>query len=67
MTIIPGVDMSAIYDGYPLSASWEFYTINVKKLGTLTHERFCLERPNAAREIERACRILEKLEKLVEE
>lgn len=67
MTIIPGVDMSAIYDGRTLGSSWEYYTVNVKLLGTLSHEQFVRERPNAAREIERACKILEKLGRLVEE
>lgn len=65
--LIPGVDMGKIVDGMPLAAQWQYYTVNVKKLGTMTHEQFCLERPNAAREIERACRILEKLGRLVEE
>jgi hypothetical protein len=62
--MIPGIDMNAIYDGWSLSESWAYYTINVKILKTMTHEQFCAERPNAAREIERASKIIDRMERL---
>jgi hypothetical protein len=64
MFVPPGVDMNAIFDGLPLSQQWEFYTINVKMLGTMTHEEFCLERPQAAKEIERASKLMDEWNKI---
>lgn len=63
---IPGVNLNEILDGYTLADNWTYYTVNVKLLGTLSHEQFCLERPNAAKAIERASRVMDKLAALVE-
>ena len=63
--LIPGVDLSQVVDGWTLSDLWQFYTINVKYLGNLTHEEFVEKYPNGAREIERASKQLAKLEKLI--
>lgn len=65
--LIPGIDLNEIVDGMTLGAQWEYYTVNVKYLQTMTHEDFCRERPNAAKAIERASRILDKLNDLVEQ
>lgn len=60
-TYIPGVDLNRIIDGKTIAAHWEFWTINVKYLESMTHAQFCLEFPNAAREIKRATNIQNKL------
>jgi hypothetical protein len=67
MSFLPGVDLNKICDGRTLGSLWEFYTINVKKLGTMTHEQFVLEFPEAAKEIERASKIMDRLNELVQE
>ena len=64
---LPGIELNKIYDGYTLGSLWEMYTVNVKILGTLTHEQFCAEHPGAAKELERASKIIDKLNKLAEE
>ena len=64
---LPGVDLNKIVDGRTLSDIWQYYTINVKYLETMTHEQFCKEFPESAREIGHASRIQDKLEKLVED
>lgn len=50
---IPGVDLSQMVDGQTLGALWNFYSINVNHLETMTHEQFAAEFPNATRELER--------------
>ena len=64
--LLPGVDLHKIVDGRTLGDLWQFYTVNVKYLGSLTHEQFCKEFPEAAQEIERASAVQEKLTRLLE-
>lgn len=65
---IPGVNLNKQVDGkWSLQDAWHYYTVNVKLLGTISHEQFCQENPEAATEIENAAHIQEKLSKLLEE
>lgn len=65
MLSIPGVDMNMLTDKGPLHAAYNYYTINVNLLHTMTHDEFCAEFPVAAREIARANAILDKLDQLL--
>lgn len=49
-----------------LADQWQYYTVNVKILGTMTHEQFVKERPNAAAAIEKASRFMDAMARLVE-
>lgn len=62
---IPGINLNAIVDGKTILDHWQFWTVNVRYLEVMTHEQFCREFPNAAREIERATRIQNELAKMV--
>jgi hypothetical protein len=63
-----GIDMNKIVDGgWTLSSAWEYYTVNVKYLNTMTHEQFCAEYPEAAQEIERVSKLQDKLKQMLEE
>ena len=64
---IPGVNLNAVVDGKTLADHWQFWTVNVKYLESMTHDQFCAEFPNAAREIERATKIQNKLAEMVQE
>ncbi len=67
MPYIPGVDLNQIVDGKPLGDHWQYYTVNVKRLETMTHEEFCATWPHAAAAIDRASAVLDRLEKLAVE
>lgn len=64
--MIPGVDMNKIVDGKTLSDSWQFYTVNVKYLQSMTHEDFCAEFPESAREIKLASDVMNRLQALLQ-
>ena len=59
------IDLSKIVDGKTLGDHWQYYTVNVKMLEVMTHEQFCVEFPNAAREIARASELQNKLAALL--
>lgn len=65
--IIPGIDLSEVVDGQSLQDWWHYHTVNVKYLGTLTHEQFYKEHPVVTEKLAQACLVLEKLDKLVKE
>lgn len=67
MNFLPGINMNEIVDGHTLAEIWQYYTVNVKYLETVSHEQFCKEYPNAAVAIERASRIMDKMNKLAQE
>lgn len=64
--MIPGIDLHQIVNGQTLAQAWEYYTINVKYLGTMTHEQFCEEFPEAAKAIARATHLQAQWEKLAQ-
>lgn len=59
------IDNSKIVDGKTIGDHRQFYTVNVKYLGTLTHEQFCAEFPNAAAEMQRIHEMQERLAALL--
>lgn len=59
------IDNSKIVDGKTLGDHRQFYTVNVKYLETLTHDDFCREFPNAAREMQRIQEMEERLAALL--
>lgn len=61
------IDMSKIVDGFTLAQMWQYYTVNVKYLGTVTHEQFCKEYPESAAAIAEATRKQQRLKELLEE
>lgn len=42
-------ELSTLVDGKTLEEHWQYYTVNVLLLGSLSHEQFCKEFPEAAR------------------
>lgn len=62
-----GINLNKLIDGKTLSDHWQYYTINVKKLETMTHAEFCQEFPNAAQEIQAVSELLDRLETSVKE
>lgn len=60
------INLSKVVDGKTLGDHWQFYTVNVKYLETLTHAQFCEEFPNAAIEIARASEMQDKLAALLD-
>lgn len=66
MGALLGVDLNKIMDrGKTLGDIWNFYTINVKYLETLTHEQFCQEFPLAAQELQRITAMQNRLAELL--
>ncbi len=62
---VPGVDLTRVIDGRTLDQWWQYYTINVKYLETMTHEQFKEEYPEAFYAIAKANRKLEIFEKMM--
>lgn len=65
-TYVPGVDWNRIIDGKTLGAHADYYAINVLRMESLSHDQFCLEFPNAARELKRASTIKNKMDAFAE-
>ena len=65
---IPGVNLAQIVDGkWTLEQAWSYYTMNVSTLQTISHEQYCLDFPESAREIERASKIWDKWDAMMKE
>ena len=63
--LIPGIDLNEIVDGKTIAQHWQYWTINVRHLNSMTPEQFIREYPNAYERIKRANDILDKLDKLL--
>ena len=62
----PGYNENEVVDGKSLYDHYQYYSVNVLRLGTLSHEDFCKAWPNAAEKIRKANEALDKLEALLQ-